>query len=189
MEIVEHTAALGDFLGLTFRAADGVRELTPKGATWLREWWRMKLKEPAMTVPLYMPQHTCREGDDPRRAGYCACGLRMPEQPTDRLRNLDLEREFTHDAAKGIANAEPLIEFAETRAISLSRKYVSDPMRVLLGRKRLRDMREELADCRNHGVWWQEENLGVDEDRDHLVRMAQRHVAIAYDLLLKADQR
>lgn len=133
--------------------------------------------------------HECQRSTNPRYQNTCQqCGRVMPntEGPT-RRRNVELEREFTREAAKGIVDPTALIEFSEARIMRLCGKYVDDPAYVRMGRDRLHDMREELSDCRNHGVFWQEENIGVDEDQERRVAQAQRHVAIAYDLLLDED--
>ena len=125
---------------------------------------------------------------NPRNEGKCArCSFVLPPELETRWRNLDIERQFTRDAAKGAVDPTRLIEFSEARAQALSGKYVVDPMMIVRGRDRLRDMREEIADFRNHGVWWQEDNLGTDDDLEHRVQMAQRHAAIAYELLLEED--
>lgn len=98
-----------------------------------------------------------------------------------RPRNMEYEREATREAARGVVDPTPLIEFSEVRACRLSGEYVTDPMLVAQGRDRRRDAREELSDCRNHLVWWLEENHG--DDRAHDAFLALRHVALAYDLL------
>lgn len=76
-----------------------------------------------------------------------------------RQRNLAFERDITHHAARGLVDPNPLIAFAEARARGLSGEYVPDPMLIAPGRDRARDVREEIADARNHLVWWLEENL------------------------------
>ncbi len=130
--------------------------------------------------------HTYHESANPRCAGKCACG-HGPEdhpQPTSRLRDLEYEREITHEAARGVVDPSALIEFAETRAGgSLSGEYVSNAQLVTLTRDRIRETQEELADARNHVVWWLEANPG--HAKSHDVFLALRHVTLAYDLLIR----
>lgn len=101
-----------------------------------------------------------------------------------RRRSLDFERGFTELAAKGVANHEPIRIHAESRALRLSGEYVPDPMLVQTGRNRLRDVREELADARNHLCWLAEERQAAgDDDGAHAAAQALRHVILAYDVL------
>jgi hypothetical protein len=86
----------------------------------------------------------------PRRRGRCRVSART--------RNLILEREITEHAARGLADPEALIRHAETRAARLCGEYVTDAMLVATDRNRLREVREELADARNHLVWWLEDH-------------------------------
>ena len=105
----------------------------------------------------------------------------MTETVVEWDRNIPLERGTTRLAAKGVADPEPIIEHAETRAHNQSGEYVADPGKV----------RAELADARNYLVWWLTElactgqgdsPAGVDMQR------ALRHVIIAYQLLSDLDR-
>jgi len=100
-----------------------------------------------------------------------------------RPRNINYEREATREAARGVCDPSPLIEFSEARASCLSGEYVTDPMLVAQGRDRVRDAKEELSDCRNHLVWWLEENHG--DEKAHDAFFALRHILLAYDLLCR----
>lgn len=79
-----------------------------------------------------------------------------------RRRNLTVEREITQTACEGHngVDPEPLIAYSEVRAAVLSGGYVNHPLEVLTGRDRSRDVREELADARNHLVWHIEDYPG-----------------------------
>jgi hypothetical protein len=100
-------------------------------------------------------------------------------------RILEFERAATYNAANGYCDPERLIVHAETRAHHLSGEYVNDPMDILPGRDRLRDVREELADGRNHLVWWLQERQqnDPDDDRIDLALEALGYIALAYDRL------
>lgn len=100
------------------------------------------------------------------------------------LRSLEFERGVTEQACKGIVNAAPIIDHAEIRARNLSREYVSDFMWIATGRDRRHDVREELADARNHLIWDMQQNI-EDEQRAWQSMRALRHIALAYDLLLR----
>jgi hypothetical protein len=100
------------------------------------------------------------------------------------MRDLEYERQVTYDAARGAVDPSALIEFAETRAGgSLSGEYVSNAQLVTLTRDRVRETQEELADARNHVVWWLESNPGDPKSQD--VFLALRHITYAYDLLIR----
>lgn len=86
----------------------------------------------------------------------------MTDRPT-RPRNVELERVLTNEAARGHADPERLILHAETRAMRLHGEYTSDPMLVDTTRNRPCEVREEIADARNHVIWWIEDNLGDEE--------------------------
>lgn len=75
-----------------------------------------------------------------------------------RRRSLAYEREATREAARGLADPTSIIHHAESRSLRLSSEYVTDPMLVSITRDRVDDVREELADARNHLVWWLEEH-------------------------------
>lgn len=86
-----------------------------------------------------------------------------------RQRRVALERELTKTAARlasvdsyietgRFCDPTALIEHAETRAHDLSSEYTPDPLLVREDRDRPHDVREELADGRNHLVWWLEAN-------------------------------
>lgn len=123
------------------------------------------------------------ESDNPRNAGWCCrCGLKIERGLP---RSLELERELTNEAAKGAVDASRLIEHAEARASSLSGEYVPDPMLIAPGRDRLRDVREELADARNHLCWWLQAHVGDEKADDALIGL--RFVCLAYDRLLVDD--
>lgn len=135
-------------------------------------------------------QHAYMESSNPRMAGLCACNRPECEhpQPTTRLRDLEDERELTYEAARGAVDPAPLIEFAETRAGgSLSGEYVPTANLVTLTRDRVRETQEELADARNHIVWWLQASPGHPKAQD--VFLALRHITYAYDLLIReADE-
>lgn len=99
-----------------------------------------------------------------------------------RRRNLKFERDITHHCARGVADPSELIEHAEARAGGrLSGEYVTDPMLVATDRDRSHDVLEELADARNHLVWWLEHNL--DEPTVRYKQAALRHIILAYQQL------
>lgn len=127
-----------------------------------------------------MSGHRCRESEDPRRKGHCACGKPVVKL----LRILQVEREFTQEACRGHVDASRLIEHAETRSKALCREYVRDPMEILPGLNRLRETREELADARNHLVFFAQEKLG-DEELLGELQLVLRDVARAYDRLAR----
>jgi hypothetical protein len=101
--------------------------------------------------------------------------------PTTRLRNLEFERDITQHCAKGVCDPSDLIEHAESRAQRLSGEYVTDPMLVARHRDRPLDVREELADARNHLVWWLEDHL--DDPTLNHKQEALRLIILAYQLL------
>ena len=114
----------------------------------------------------------------------------MTETVVEWDRNIPLERGTTRLAAKGVADPDPIIEHAETRAHNQSGEYVADPGKVA-PKDWLREIRAELADARNYLVWWLTElactgqgdsPAGVDMQR------ALRHVIIAYQLLSDLDR-
>jgi hypothetical protein len=102
------------------------------------------------------------------------------------FRSIEFERGTTHQAAKGATDPSRLIEHAEARARTLCGEYVRDPMHVQTGRDRRRDVREELADARNHLLWDTQEHL-EDEERAHRNLIALRHIALAYARLEEED--
>ena len=102
------------------------------------------------------------------------------------IRSLEFERGVTQQAAKGVVDPSRLIEHAEIRARTLSGEYVCDPMHIAVGRDRRRDVREELADARNHLLWDMQAHL-EDEDRSERSLLALRHIAYAYTLLEEED--
>lgn len=108
--------------------------------------------------------------------------------PTSLRRDLEREREITREAARGVADPDRLIQHAEARAIRLSGEYVGDPMLIAPGRDRLKDVREELADARNHIVFWfatHPHAWGSEQEHDLLIVL--RHVALAYGVLERLD--
>lgn len=122
------------------------------------------------------PGHACRQSENPRNKGFCACGKRMRE-PVRRV--LELEREATEEAAKGAAYVAELILHSETRANSLSSKYVPDSMLIRPGRDRARDVREEIADARNHIVFHLQEH--PEDPRNERFLQGLRYLALAYN--------
>ena len=97
-------------------------------------------------------------------------------------RDITLERDLTKHAARGLADPSPLITHAETRAGShLSAEYVPDPMLIAADRDRIREVREELADARNHLVWWLIAN--VDHDLAPQRLGALQAICLAYQRL------
>ena len=134
-------------------------------------------------------QHEFRGSTNPRTPDRCPCGRSrdehpQPSGPTTRRRTVESEREVTREAARGLVDPLPLIEFSEARAAKLSHQYVNDPAFVQL-RDRTRDAKEELADCRLYLSWLVEENTGTD--RAHDAFLALRHVLLAYDLLCREE--
>lgn len=131
-------------------------------------------------------QHECRQTENPRQPGFCACGKRLPpERPTTRRRDLGFEKNANEDAAKGVCDYEYLFHHAQNRALRLSGEYVGDPMMVRLDRDRPRDVMEELADGVNHGVWWAQDNL--DHPNRYLMEAAIRFMHAAYDCVRRID--
>lgn len=125
---------------------------------------------------------------NPRNNGCVRCGAREEAHNTVahvRRRSLDVEREITREAGRGYIDPTALITHAETRANRLHAEYVTDPMLVAADRDRLQEAKEELADMRNHLVWWLEEN--PDDDRRQHAFASLRHALIAYDLLLEHE--
>lgn len=131
-----------------------------------------------------MSAHTCRESENPRHKGYCACGKRMGPATPKLLRILALEREFTEEACRGVTNPIGLITHAETRCQALSAEYVEDPLEIRRGLDRLLEAREELADARNHLVFDMQEHLGDEERLNELLYIVQG-IAILYNRLAK----
>lgn len=97
-------------------------------------------------------------------------------------RNLQLEEEIIRRGCRGITNPDRFIAHSRQRSISLSGEYVHDPMLIAEGRKRRLDMREELADCGNHGLFDWQAHPG-DPDNEQLLA-AFGLIVPAYNLLL-----
>ena len=95
------------------------------------------------------------------------------------IRSLEFERGGTREACKGYVDPSDLIRHAENRAERLSGEYVTNPMHVATGRDRRRDVREELADARNHALWDAQEHLEDDERRER-TRRGLLYIALAY---------
>jgi hypothetical protein len=131
------------------------------------------------------------ESPDPRKRDCARCGKPLaihhtPESPhSPRRRHVQVERDLTHEAARGATDPARLIEHAETRAATLSHEYVPDPMLVAMNTDKRVDAREELADCRNRLVWFLEEQ--PDHPRAQHAFIALRLVALAYDHLQDPD--
>lgn len=123
---------------------------------------------------------------NPRHTTCCRCG-RGPEKhstsegDTVRQRNLLFERDITRKCAEGVADPTGLIQHAETRARTLSQEYVHHPELVQVGRDRIQDVREELADARNHLCWGLEEHL--EDGHVRRWQIALRHIILAYQAL------
>ncbi len=119
----------------------------------------------------------------------CAtCAVMNPEPPRTRPRDLDWERKALESAVNLHMPPEALdvlMSHAERRSIELSGEYVPDPMRVQVGRNRLCDVREELADAVNHARWWIEENR--EHDEMHAVMLALREIGRAYAWVWRAE--
>lgn len=96
-------------------------------------------------------------------------------------RNPKLEREIVTEACRGTTDPTALLEHAQARARTLSAEYVADPMLIAEGRKRRKDMREELADCVNHGLFDWQTHPG-DPDNELLLEVFAL-VSQAYSLL------
>ena len=101
------------------------------------------------------------------------------------VRSLEFERGVTEQAARGAVDPSRLIAHAENRAGgALAGAYVRDPRLVAVGRDRRREVREELADARNHLLWDSQTHL-EDEQRCHENLIALRFIALAYDRLME----
>jgi hypothetical protein len=99
---------------------------------------------------------------------------------------VNAERALTRAVCRGLAlDTDPLIEYAERRARILSGEYVSNPELVLLGEDRRQHVREELADARNHGIWWLQDN--PDHPDQVEVRAGLRFVCLAYARFLPTE--
>ena len=103
----------------------------------------------------------------------------LRKDSTPFVRSLEFERGGTHEACKGYVDPSDLIEHAEIRARTLSGEYVRDPMHIATGRDRRRDVREELADARNHALWDAQAHLEDDERRERTLR-GLLYIALAY---------
>jgi hypothetical protein len=101
-------------------------------------------------------------------------------------RSLEFERGVTQQAAKGYVDPSNLIRHAESRAERLSGEYVADHMHVAPGRDRRRDVREELADARNHLLWDSQAHL-EDEERATSNLRALTLICMAYKELEEED--
>lgn len=95
---------------------------------------------------------------------------------------LEVEREATEEAARGVADPTALIQHSETRAKVLSGEYVDDPMLIKPGKDRPREVREELSDARNHLVFHFQEH--PEDERNHRYLLALRYIALAYQEML-----
>lgn len=115
--------------------------------------------------------HTCRQTEDPRKEGFCACGERLP--PTTRLRNREFEQQTVEYAAKGLCDPEMLLKASQRR----SEGWSGTTLRV--GVDWLREFREEAADGANYLVWWLEEHL-EHPDRQ-FAEQALRYLLLAFD--------
>ena len=101
------------------------------------------------------------------------------------IRSLEFERGATEQACKGVCDPSRVIAHAENRAGGyLSGQYVRDPMHVATDRDRRREVREELADARNHLLWDMQTHL-EDDERCHADLIALRHICLAYTRLLE----
>lgn len=125
--------------------------------------------------------HECRQTEDPRYAGYCACGARLPG--TTRPRDRDFERQAIEHAAKGVCESERIFRFCQARASRPTSTPDGDSIR--LGIDWLREAKEEAADFANYAVWWLQTNF---EHRDrHQVERALSSVLLAFDCLTRVD--
>ena len=129
--------------------------------------------------------HEFWPSNNPRLNGKCACGHAREEHPQPTAdtcrRNIDFEREITREAARGVVDPTPLIEFSEARCNRLSGEYVSDPSRRRANID-LRESREEAADLRWYLACWLEDNPEHEKRQD--IFLALRHLTLLYDLLL-----
>lgn len=122
---------------------------------------------------------------NPRHSACERCAGQIP--PDDRLRrDLDLERELTRQAAKGLVDPEPLIIHSETRCERLSGEYTDDHMLMAAGRDFRHDGREEIADCRWYITAWMQTH-SVDDPDYRRMFLALRHTCLLYDLLSEEE--
>lgn len=134
-----------------------------------------------------MPQHPYRPAPNPRRRGVCACGQpedAHPAVPVEATRCQEWEREMTAAALAGYMDPEPLVAYAEARILP-------GPLKDFGGRDWVREALDELSDCRNYLVWWEQADLDEPEsdevDARRQIRVqALQHVAAAFMLIEQA---
>ena len=114
-----------------------------------------------------MVGHVCSPSLNPRNKGRCDCGKKIPARepfsaPEKRFRPRDLEseREWLRQAARGLCDPDEAMVQAEIRSTRLAGQYVSDPMMVRTDMDRGREGQEEALDGINHVRWWLEDNVG-----------------------------
>ena len=132
-----------------------------------------------------MPQHTCREGNDPRHKGYCPCGLRLHE---GLKRDREFERRLVREATAGLMiDPEPMIVFAQRRADHFERDYGHDfPS---LDRDMAQETLDELGDACNYIAWYLDairREWVEGGDRVTHLQTALKHVALAFDEVQRA---
>lgn len=137
-------------------------------------------------MAVYVPQHECRESPNPRSAGYCSCGERMPAKPQPVLRSLEYERGVLEQACKGYVDPSDILERSERRSLTLAAEYVANPMHIQPGRNRRREAREEIEDAVNHLRFDSQEHL-EDEERCWENLEALRGLCVVYDRIKDHD--
>lgn len=128
--------------------------------------------------------HKCRQTEDPRRPGKCACGEPL-RTPTTILRDTDLEAFAIDHACRGIVDPQDLIEHCCRRAGgTLSGEYVTDPLLVRADANWMLELRAEIADGVNYTVW-KKQRLVAYEDLQASQAVLDGiigHLARAYEL-------
>lgn len=128
----------------------------------------------------------CIPSLNPRHNDCCRCSHSLAStvsaRPATRPRDLERERLITREASSAFIDPSALIYHAERRAQVLCGEYVDDPLLVRTDRDRLRDVREELEDARNHLVWHLEDH--PDDGRATDLLEALRGIVWVYQKLL-----
>lgn len=132
--------------------------------------------------------HACRQSENPRHTGRCACGQQLPEPAnTLRRRHPEIEAQIVREAAlKAGVNGEPFLEHMQTRSLAGGTEYVDDPMMLRDGVNWTREGSEEASDGGNNCVW----DLIVSPDAPgaDCVFMALQAFAMAHHYLREARE-